>query len=76
VPNLLSWHSNLQQIRVASPFLASYLEASPVSLLEMASDDDCDKRPWSEGPSHGSQSPPPRRVREVAGPDWALVENR
>jgi hypothetical protein len=51
------------------PFLISSLEASPISLLEMARDDDRDKHPWGGGPSRGGQSPLPHRMRVETGPN-------
>jgi hypothetical protein len=74
--DLLPCPFNLQQVRVVAPFLTFSLEASPVSLLEMARDNNHDKRPWGGDPSHGAQSPPPHRMRIAAGHNRALLLGR
>jgi hypothetical protein len=50
------------------PLLAFHLEASSNSLLTIAWDDDSDKRPWKEGPTHSGRSPLPHRMRMTIGP--------
>jgi hypothetical protein len=58
------------------PFLTSEHEARHAPLLVMARGGDHNKRPWSEGPSHGGRQPPCHRARMDTGPDWALFSNR
>jgi hypothetical protein len=72
----LPCHFNLQLVEAVAPFLTSDLEASPVSLHEMARNNNYGKRPWREGPSHVGQSPPPHRMRMVVGLGWVSVANR
>jgi hypothetical protein len=67
---------NLSQVGVAAPFLASALPAILVLLRDMAHSDGRDKHPQSEGSSHGSRSPPPRRMTMVAGSHWVSMVNR
>jgi hypothetical protein len=74
--DLLPCPFNLRQVRVVAPFLTFSLEASPISLLEMAKGNDHDKRPWGRDPSHGAQSPPPHWMRIAAGHNWALLLGR
>jgi hypothetical protein len=50
---------NLERAGVAMPLLAFHLEASSISLLTMARDDDSDKRAWNEGPTYSGRSPLP-----------------
>jgi hypothetical protein len=76
VPDLLPYHFDLQSVRAAAPFLTPDLQASPTSLLQMVRGDNHDKRPWSNGSSHGSQSPPSHRMRTTAGLDRASMANR
>jgi hypothetical protein len=66
----------LYQVRAVVPFLASVLPASLASLLEMAHDDECGKRPQSEGSSFSSQSPPPCQMVMAVSFDWVSMTTR